>query len=132
MHLLIACGTDDGVHLNDDHVGMAKEYLVYEFSENGEALIERRQNSSFTGDEAARHGDPEKAKATASVLKNIDVLVGRKFGPNITRLLKAFVCVVLPTADDVATAVHAARANMHSIVEQKNAGTDRTHIVIRP
>ena len=131
MNLLIAFGTDDGVHLNDDHVGMAKEYLVYEFSEDGEALIERRQNSSFTGDEAAKHGDPEKAKTTASVLKNIDVLVGKKFGPNINRLLKNLVCVVART-EDIATAVHAIRVNIDSIVEQKNVGPDRTHIVLRP
>jgi len=30
-----------------------------------------------------KHGDPEKGRATSSVLGNVDVVVGRKFGPNL-------------------------------------------------
>lgn len=131
MQLLVAFGTDDGVHLNDDHVGMAKEYLIYEYLADGQRLVERRQNSTFTGDETARHGDPEKAKATSSVLQGIDVLVGKKFGPNITRLLRNFVCVVVRT-DGVDTAVNAVRDEYESIVESKNLGPERTHLVVRP
>jgi len=41
------------------------------------------------------HGDPEKAKATSSVLEGVDVLVGKKFGPNLPRLVRKFVCVVV-------------------------------------
>jgi predicted Fe-Mo cluster-binding NifX family protein len=131
MELLVAFGTDDGVHLNDDHVGMAKEYLVYRFAADGEKLVERRRNSSYAGDETAKHGDPEKAKATATVLQGIDVLVGKKFGPNITRLLSKFVCVVVRT-DDVDTAVKLVRSELKSVAESKNLGPDRTHLVLRP
>lgn len=131
MGLLVAFGTDDGVHLNNDHVGMAKEYLVYEYAADGQRLVERRKNSTFAGDETARHGDPEKAKATSSVLQGVDVLVGKKFGPNITRLLRNFVCVVVRT-DDVDVAVKAVRGEWDSIAELKNLGPDRTHLVLRP
>ena len=131
MELLVAFGTDDGVHLNEDHVGMAKEYLVYEYLADGQRLVERRKNSSFAGDETAKHGDPEKAKMTSSVLQGVDVLVGRKFGPNITRLLRNFVCVVVRT-DDVETAMKAVRDEFDSIVDLKNQGPDRTHLVLRP
>jgi len=86
MQFLIAFGTDDGENLNNDHVGMAKYFYVYEFSDGKEKLVERRENVQFKGDESM-HGDPEKAKATSSVLKGVDVLVGRKFGPNLPRLL---------------------------------------------
>ena len=131
MRLLVAFGTDDGVHLNDDHVGMAKEYLVYEFTDDGQTLVETRENSKFPGDETMKHGDPEKAKATSAVLAGIDVLVGRKFGPNITRLLTKFACVVVRTWE-VSTAVEAVRANIDSVVEQHNKGLERKHIVLHP
>ena len=131
MRLLVAFGTDDGVHLNDDHVGMAKEFHVYEFTDDGQTLVERRQNSKFAGDETMMHGDPEKAKATSAVLSGIDVLVGRKFGPNITRLLTKFACVVVRTRE-VNSAVEAVRANIDSVVEQHSKGVDRKHLVLRP
>ena len=131
MELLIAFGTDDGENLNNDHVGMAKYFYVYSFSNGKEELVERRENVKFKGDESVKHGDPEKAKATSSVLKNVDVLVGRKFGPNLPRLLKKFVCVVART-DTITNAIVAVRNSIDSIVEQKNQGENSKHIVLRP
>jgi len=74
MKLLIAFGTDDGKSLNNDHVGMAKYFYVYEFSDNEQELIGRRRNVKLKGDETMKHGDPEKARATSSVLEGVDVI----------------------------------------------------------
>jgi len=131
MELVITFGTDDGENLNNDHVGMAKYFYVYRFSNGKEELVERRENVKFTGDESMRHGDPEKAKATSSVLENVDVLVGRRFGPNLPRLLKKFVCIVVRT-DTITNAIKAVHNNMDVIAEQKNKGEDRKHVVLRP
>ena len=131
MGFLIAFGTDDGEHLNNDHVGMAKYFYVYEFADGKDKLIEHRRNTSFTGDETAKHGDPEKARATSSILQNVDVLVGKKFGPNLPRLLKKFVCVLVRT-DSLPVAVETVRHNMHRIAEETDNGEDRKHIVLRP
>jgi len=131
MEFLIAFGTDDGEHLNNDHVGMAKYFYVYEFADGKEKLVEQRRNTSFTGDESVKHGDPDKARATASVLQNVDVLVGKKFGPNLPRLLKRFVCVLVRT-DALGVAVETVRNNINRIAEETNKGEDRKHIVLRP
>ena len=131
MELLIAFGTDDGESLNNDHVGMAQYFYVYKFSNGGEKLVEKRENTHFTGDEAMKHGDPEKAKATSSALKGVDVLVGRKFGPNLPRLLGKFVCILVRTST-IATAIEAIHNNMDSIVEHKDKGENRKHIVLKP
>jgi len=131
MELLVAFATEDGENLNNDHVGMAKYFYVYRFSNGKEELVERRENMKFKGDESMKHGDPEKAKATSSALENVDVLVGRKFGPNLLRLLKKFVCTVVRT-DTITNAIVAVHNSMESIVEQKNKGEDRKHIVLRP
>jgi len=131
MKFLIAFGTDDGKNLNNDHVGMAQYYYVYEFSNGKEELVEKRENTRFEGDETMKHGDPEKAKATSSALKGVDVLVGRKFGPNLPRLLGRFVCVLVRTTS-IATAIEAIHNNMDRIAEEKNREEGRKHIVLNP
>ncbi|MCK4221488.1 MAG: hypothetical protein KAX25_01365 [Dehalococcoidia bacterium] len=131
MEFLMAFGTDDGEKLNNDHVGMAKYFYVYEFWGGKEKFVEQRINTSFTGDETAKHGDPEKARATSSVLQNVDVLVGKKFGPNLPRLLEKFVCVLVRT-DAISNAIEAVHNNMDRIVEEMNKGEGRKHIVLGP
>jgi len=131
MKFLIAFGTDDGRNLNNDHVGMAKYFYVYEFSNGKEQLVERRENVRFRGDETMKHGDPEKAKATSSVLEGVDVIVGRKFGPNLPRLLGKFVCVVVRT-NTITSAIETVRNNMGIIAERKNEKENRKHIVLKP
>ena len=131
MDLLIAFGTDDGKNLKgDDHVGMSKYFNVYKFLENKQEFVERRENVKSGGDKSMKHGDPKKAKATSSVLKNVDVLVGRKFGPNLPRLSKKLVCVVTRT-DTVHNAIQLIHNNMGRIKEEKNKGEKRKHIVLK-
>ena len=130
MKFLIAFGTDDGKKLNNDHVGMAKYFYVYEFSNGKEELVEKRENLHFKGDESV-HGDSEKAKATSSVLEGVDVLVGRKFGPNLPRLVRKFVCVVVRT-NTLTSAIQAVHNNMDRIAEEKNKESNRKHIVLKP
>ena len=131
MNFLIAFGTDDEENLNNDHVGMAKYFYVYEFSNGEEQLVEKRENVRFTGDETMNHGDPKKARATSSVLEGVDVLVGRKFGPNLPRLLGRFVCVLVRT-NTIATAIEAIHNNMDRIAEERNKEEGRKHIVLKP
>ncbi len=131
MELLVAFGTDDGESLNNDHAGMAKYFYVYRFSSGKEELVERRENMKFKGDESMKHGDPEKARATSSSLKNVDVIVAKKFGPNLLRMLKKFVCIVART-DTITNAIVAVHNNMDLMMEQKNKGEGRKHIVLRP
>lgn len=131
MELLIAFGTNNGKDLNSDHFGMAKYYHIYSFCRGKQEFVEQRRNVDFKGDESMKHGDPEKAKATSSVLEGVDVLVGRKFGPNLPRILKRFVCVVVRT-DTISDAIKITNDNMDKIIEENNKGQDRKHIVLKP
>jgi len=130
MELLIAFGTDDGANLNDDHVGMAKYFHVYKFSQEKEELVEKRENVKLKGDESMKHGDPQKAKVTSSVLQGVDVLVGKRFGPNLPRLVKKFVCVIVRT-DTLENAINIIRQNMEKIIAEKNKGEDRHHLILK-
>jgi predicted Fe-Mo cluster-binding NifX family protein len=131
MELFVAFGTDDGKNLkSDDHVGMSRYFYVYRCSKGKEEFIEKRENVKFEGNESMRHGDSGKAKATISVLKNVDVLVGRRFGPNLPKLLKKFVCVISRayTIDDTIEFLY---INMDKILKEKKQKENRKHIVLR-
>ena len=129
MKLLIAFGTDDGERFNNDHFGMAKYYDIYEFNDQITNFVERRKNVKFKGDESKKHGDPQKAKATSSVLEGVDVLAARKFGPNLPRILKKFVCVVV-RRNLISEAIDLIIKNTERIAEEKRKN-DRKHIVLR-
>jgi len=130
INLVVAFGTDDGRTVkNDNHVGMSKQFSVYRFSDGEEEFIEQRNNTKYKEDEAKTHGDPGKAKATASALANVDVLVGQMFGPNITRLGNKFVCAVVRknTIEDAIQTIH---KNISEVIEEKNK-SDRKGLVLK-
>lgn len=118
--LLVAIGTDDQKTIKaDNHVGMSKYFQVWIY-ENGETTYrESRENAKCREDESKTHGDPEKARATASALENIDVLIGEKFGPNISRLKNRFVCAVVRGGRTIDQAIAMLKENVNEILEEK-------------
>ncbi|MBN2297987.1 MAG: hypothetical protein JXM72_05310 [Deltaproteobacteria bacterium] len=131
MELFMAFATDDGDSFNEDHFGIARLFHIYKFSRGKEEFIETRKNVRYQEDETLKHGDPKKAQAVSFVLKDIDVIVGRKMGPNIVRLLKKYVCIVIKTTS-IKDAIVQVHENMKKIMEEKEKGEDRKHIVLRP
>ncbi|MCD6423377.1 MAG: dinitrogenase iron-molybdenum cofactor biosynthesis protein [Elusimicrobia bacterium] len=130
INLLVAFGTDDGKNLNDNHVGKAKVFFIYKISNKGVEFIEKRDNPKFQEDETLIHGDPAKAAVVSSILKGIDVIVGKRFGPNIVRMKKKFVCVVA-RVDSIEDALDIVRKNIALIDAEKNKGEGRSHLVLK-
>ena len=130
MELLIAFATDNGKNFNDDHFGMAKYYHIYRFCDDGEEFVEQRENVKFQEDESKKHGDPAKAQATSNVLSGIDVLVSKKFGPNITRMVNKFVCVAVRTSV-ISDAIKIVKNHMDEVIEEKNKTKDRRHLILK-
>jgi len=126
----VAFSTDDRKNLNDSHFGSAKFFHIYEFGNGKAEFVEERENIKIEEDESIKGGDPEKANATAGALKGVDVLAGRRFGPNITRMLNRFACVIVKT-DSVENAVNIVQGNMNRIMEEMSKGKDRKHIILR-
>ncbi|MEA3420733.1 MAG: 4Fe-4S binding protein [Acidobacteriota bacterium] len=117
--LIIAIGTDDSERIKpNDHIGMSKYFQIWKYSDGNLALIETRKNAKYKEDETRIHGDPGKAKATASALKDVDVLVGKMMGPNIERLKKKFVPVIIREAI-IKKAIEIIKVNINEIVEEK-------------
>jgi predicted Fe-Mo cluster-binding NifX family protein len=118
--LLVAVATDDGFHVKaDNHVGMSEHFQIWAYK-NGEASYrEMRPNVKYKEDESKTHGDPGKASATASALENIDVLIGVRFGPNISRLKNKFVCAVVRGGLTINQAVSILGENINEVLEEK-------------
>ncbi len=129
MDFLVAFCTDDGEHLINDHAGMAKFFDIYKFSDRKVEFVECRKNAKYKGDESIKHGDPQKAQAVASVTRDIHAMANKKFGPNITRMLKKFLCIVVRT-DTIKEATEMVNRNLPRIIEGYNKGENRKHIVI--
>jgi len=118
--LIFALGTDDEKTIKqDDHVGMSKIFQIWEFSEGNFNFLETKKNVKYKEDESRIHGDPKKAKATASVLDRVDVLVGKMMGPNIKRLNKKFVPVII-REPKIEKTIKIIKENINEIIEEKN------------
>lgn len=131
MHLLIAFTTNDGENMIKDHAGQAKYFDVYRFSDGKAEFLERRDNSKYKGAEAMKHGDPKKAQATLEALNGLHVLVAKMYGPNLPRLLKKLLCVVVRT-QKISDAVKIVKKNMEIVLEEHQKGEGRKHLVLRP
>jgi predicted Fe-Mo cluster-binding NifX family protein len=131
MELLVAFSTDDGENMIKEHAGQAKYFDVYRFSEGNAVFLERRDNSKYKGDEAMKHGDPKKAQATMEALRGANVLVNKMFGPNLPRLLKKLLCVVVRT-EKISDAIEILKQNWVRVQEEYQKGESRKHLVLTP
>jgi predicted Fe-Mo cluster-binding NifX family protein len=126
MELIVAFATDDDKSLkNDGHFGDAAAYLVYKMTADSAEPVEKIENPKFKEE---MHGDPNKAKGMAGLLKGADVLVGGQFGKNITRMIEKFVCVV-PRVETIEEAIAKVQQNYDKVVFEKN-NNDRKPIII--
>jgi len=127
--LIFAIGTDDEKTIkSDDHVGMSKYYLIYEYSDGEMVFKEKRKNIKYKEDERLIHGDPNKARKVSEVLKEVAVIVGKIIGPNIKIMKNKFVPVVV-REPLIEKAIEIIKENINEIVEEKNK-KERTGIVI--
>jgi len=130
MELMFAFATDESENLKDDgHFGNAKYYAIYRISYEKEEFIERRDNIKIEENEEDKHGNYHKAKAVSSLLKGIDVLVGKKFGPNIKRMRKRFVCIII-RKNSIEEAIKVVKVNMDRIKEEYQKDENREHLVL--
>jgi predicted Fe-Mo cluster-binding NifX family protein len=124
--LIVAFATDDKKTFTHEHFGEAKEYLIYEISKADSKLIETIANLS---PEEKMHGDPNKAKGVASLLKpfGVKVLISKAFGRNIVRQQQKFV-VILSNTEYVGEAIKNIQNNFNDIVFEWQKGETRNYL----
>ncbi len=129
MTMIIACATDDGKNFISRHFGDAEKYLIYELRDRQYVLTGTILNT--TGEEE-QHADPKKAKGIMNILaeKNVNVGLTKVFGPNIKRIKKHLV-PVLVSVDSIEKGLAKVLEVSEKVIEAIDMGDKREHIDLR-
>lgn len=124
----VAFATDNGSNFINRHFGDANYYDIYEIEGNQANYLKRIDN---TTEEEEIHADPKKAKGIANLLleENVSVVISKIFGPNIKRIRKKFVCVVMKD-NYISEGIQKICDNTGKIYEEWEKGEDRKHLSI--
>lgn len=131
MELLVAFSTNDGENMLHKHAGQASGFDIYRFSNGGTEFLERRDNSEYKGHETKKHGDPKKAWATLEALSGVHVLVAKTYGPNLPRLLRKLLCVVV-RVQKISDALEIIKKKLEVLLKEYEKGEARKHLVLGP
>jgi len=95
--MIIACATDDGKAFISRHFGDAKRFDLYKLEEGQLVFLKSVYNTTEPDNEEV-HGDPVKAGGIVGLLKEqeVRVVVSMVFGPNIKRIVRHFLPIVMP------------------------------------
>ena len=123
MEFIAAFSTDDGKTYVNKHSGDARYFDVYKISETETTFLKRIEN---TAPEEKKHADPEKAKGIGRLLKRdgVQLLVSKVFGPNIKRIKKQFVCIMMNDAT-IAESLKKLQKKLPDIRAEWEAGEER-------
>ncbi len=129
MPLIAACATDDGKTLVNRHFGDALRYDLYKVEPDSYVFIRTIENTKRDDDEHTENGSQKKAGGIGKLLKayNVDVMLAKKIGQNITRMRKAFVPVI--SRDPDIDSALASLTRIHDVI-LREMNTD-THFVLR-
>ncbi len=129
MTLKIAFATDDGKNFIDRHFGDAKFYEIYKISDSEIELISRIENTS---PEEKKHADENKANKIVEILKrqNVKVVVSKVFGPNLYRIKKKFVCVIVDD-EKIENVANTIQTKINLLNAEWEKGEERTYINFR-
>lgn len=105
------------------HFGDAQFYEVFELSPSGFTGVCRIMNNV---DEREAHAAPKKARGIAGILavQGVQVAAAKVFGPNIKRIQKQFVCVLV-SHDEIHSALHVMVRRFPEILAELDRGEGR-------
>ena len=130
MNIIAAAATDDGVNTIDRHFGDALQYSIYKITSQDICLMKTIKNDSGVEEEV--HADPRKASGVAGLLQNenVNTVVSRAFGPNIKRIKKKFVCVIV-NEEKIDTAIDRVQKEIRKIEDEWEKGSERNYLRIK-
>ena len=122
--LKVAFATDNGKTFMDRHFGDADFYDIYEIDGDKTYFIKRIDNKVDKEEEV--HADPKKAKGISKLLlnENVNVVVSKIFGPNIKRIKKKFVCIVVK-GEEIEEGLNKIYVNIEKIYSEWEKGESR-------
>jgi len=83
--LRIGLASNDGKAILDDHMGQAKDFYVFDVSEDGTyQLVEKKKNTS--PEEEGKHGLDKKRTSVMDILHDCCIFVGGRMSPNFVKV----------------------------------------------
>jgi len=75
------------------------------------------------------HADPKKAKGISNLLldENVSVVVSKAFGPNIKRIKKKFVCIIM-NDESIEDSMNRICKNIRLVMNEWEKGETRKHL----
>lgn len=127
----IAFAADNEGSFIDRHFGDSEYYYIYEMTSSGIEYLKKIENTTEEDNEEI-HADPVKAKGVTEMLRNEDirVVVAKVFGPNIKRIKKKFVCVIM-NDENISDSIKKVYQKSELILNEWNKGEDRNYINLR-
>ncbi|PIS29673.1 MAG: dinitrogenase iron-molybdenum cofactor biosynthesis protein [Candidatus Marinimicrobia bacterium CG08_land_8_20_14_0_20_45_22] len=127
--ILVAFATDNGKEFMSRHFGDANFYDIYAINEHSADFVKRIEN--VVGEEEI-HADPKKSKGITELLEkeNVKVVVSKIFGPNILKIKKKFVCILM-NDESLDESMDRLCKNIRLVMEEWGKGEDRKHLVLR-
>jgi len=125
-----AFATGDGESFTNRHFGDNDYYDIYDITTSERKFI-KRINNTTTVIEEKTHADPGKAMGVTSLLKkeNVQVVVSKVYGPNIKRIRKHFVCVLMNNT--ISDSINIIKENFKDISDEWEKGEERKHINLK-
>jgi predicted Fe-Mo cluster-binding NifX family protein len=126
-----AFATDNGKSFINRHFGDANYYIIYEISKKNIKFLKKIKNTTNDYNEEI-HADPKKAKGVAELLKNekVTTVVSKFYGPNIKRIRKKFVCILMNN-EDFSECTKIIQKKIDTIVDEWNKGEIRNHLNLK-
>ena len=123
----VAFATDNGKTFMGRHFGDAEYYYIYEIDNENAEFIKKISNT--TEEEEDVHADPKKAKSIAKLLKQeqVQILVSKVFGPNIVRIKKKFVCILIKEKS-IENSIDIIKSNLPVIIGEWGKGEERQYL----
>ena len=130
MIIKAAFATDDGTTFIGRHFGDAGFFDIYEINKDHFTFVKRISNT--VEEEEGIHAYPEKAKSISQILseEEVNCAVSKIFGPNIKRIRKKFVCILLDNLK-IEEAVQKIQENINIVEKEWLKGEERSHISLR-
>ena len=131
MKIITAFATDDGKSFINKHFGDADYYMIYEISTTEVKFIKKMENTTKIYEEET-HADPKKAKGVTELLKNekVTTVVSKIYGPNIKRIKKKFVCILM-NDENFSECARIIQKKIDIIINEWNKGEVRNHLNLR-
>ena len=129
-----AFATGDGESFTNQHFGDNNYYDIYDIYDItvSESKFIKRINNTTTTIEEKTHADPGKAMGITSLLKkeNVQVVVSKVYGPNIKRIRKHFVCILI-NSNSISNSLNIIMENSKVILDEWEKGEKRNHIKLK-